>query len=193
MRTVERKLVKCLCENGYIPQYDEEIMVYGMQHIMRMSMTIFFCMLLGILTDNLFNTVIYMCFFITLRKQCGGYHATKRIVCFFLFIFFLLITIIGNTLFLKQHKLMVVIAASWICFKLSQSVPCGTIQNPIPNKIKKNMQIKLKNYCQRGQILLLLGVGIDITWTYFASCGIIICGVLYGAGKWKIDEKVYNK
>ena len=80
-----------------------------------------------------------------------------------------------------------------VYLKLSYEVPCGTIQNPIPNGVKVIMAKELKHYCQTG-IFLLGGVSIlNIDMGYFAACGVIVCGVLFGIGKQRENEKRYNK
>lgn len=55
------------------------------------------------------------------------------------------------------------------------------------------MAKELKHYCQIG-IFLLGGVSIlNIDMGYFAACGVIVCGVLFGIGKQRENEKRYNK
>lgn len=89
---------------------------------------------------------------------------------------FLFITILGDGIFLDVHKIIIIVSAFVVYLKLSYEVPCGTIQNPIPNGVKVIMAKELKHYCQIG-IFLLGGVSIlNIDMGYFAACGVIVCG-----------------
>lgn len=178
---------------GYVLQYDEQIISYGIKYVLQAMKTLVIAAVIGITTQKIMNTGIYVYFFIKLRKKCGGYHAPTQEMCCTLFGIFLFITILGNAIFLDVHKMIIIVSAFVVYLKLSYEIPCGTIQNPIPNDVKAIMAKESKRYCQMG-ILLLGGVSIlNINTGYFAACGVIVCGVLFCIGKQRENEKKYNK
>ena len=178
---------------GYALQYDEQIISYGIKYVLQVIKTLVIAIAIGSVTQKIMNTGLYVYFFIKLRKKCGGYHAPTQEICCTLFGIFLFITILGDGIFLDVHKIIIIVSAFVVYLKLSYEVPCGTIQNPIPNGVKVIMAKELKHYCQIG-IFLLGGVSIlNIDMGYFAACGVIVCGVLFGIGKQRENEKRYNK
>ena len=93
-------------------------------------------------------------------------HKKYAVLCLGIFLF---ITILGGGIFLDVHKIIIIVSAFVVYLKLSYEVPCGTIQNPIPNGVKMIMAKELERYCQIG-IFLLGGVSIlNIDMGYFCS------------------------
>lgn len=60
---------------GYALQYDEQIISYGIKYVLQVIKTLVIAIVIGIVTQKIMNTGIYVYFFIKLRKKCGGYHA----------------------------------------------------------------------------------------------------------------------
>lgn len=65
---------------------------------------------------------------------------------------------------------------------------------------ESHSQWRKSDYGKRAEALLsnrnilLGGVSIlNIDMGYFAACGVIVCGVLFGIGKQRENEKRYNK
>ena len=136
-----------------------------------------------------------MCiFFIKLRKKCGGYHAPTQEICCTLFGIFLFITILGDGIFLDVHKIIIIVSAFVVYLKLSYEVPCGTIQNPIPNGVKVIMAKELKHYCQIG--IFFIGRGLNIEYRYGLFCSMwsysVWCAIWYKVNKGKMKKR-YNK
>lgn len=71
---------------GWISEDGKITYVVGMDVIFSTVAHWMVILLFGIGRDRLVEAVIYLLFFMTVRRYCGGYHASTRVGCFVIFI-----------------------------------------------------------------------------------------------------------
>lgn len=78
---ISNKLSLALCKSNAISQEEIEVYAYGIQlvilSILDWSVTFFIMFLI----KEVILSVIYFCVFMSLRHQCGGYHAKTHLRC----------------------------------------------------------------------------------------------------------------
>lgn len=67
--------------NEIISKEEKEIYVYGLHLIFSSVIGIAIILALGVLLNNLVNTVLFLSAFISVRMYSGGYHANSYIKC----------------------------------------------------------------------------------------------------------------
>ena len=90
---MKKKIINCISK--YVDA-DEDMLViykYGIDIIINKLVHIFFICIIGYLYNVLFETVLFLVFYSTLREYSGGFHASTKIRCFIctLFVTFMMI------------------------------------------------------------------------------------------------------
>ena len=70
---------------NWIKGEDKLIYIVGLDVIFSTLEQLFIVILIGLWRGRLIETVIYLLFFSTVRKYCGGYHAATRAGCMAVF------------------------------------------------------------------------------------------------------------
>lgn len=82
VKYIAEKLGGELVNSHTIEEEQKELYVFGIQ----LAIHIFFCLtlflLLGLLLQQVYQTILFMIFFIPLRKYAGGFHANTRGACY---------------------------------------------------------------------------------------------------------------
>lgn len=68
-------------EHLIMPQEKDDY-IYAYEVICEKVISLGTILILGMLLDNLVNTVLYMLFFLTLRKRTGGFHMPTFFKCY---------------------------------------------------------------------------------------------------------------
>lgn len=76
---------------GWIDEDGKIAYVVGVDVIISSLAQILLILMLGIIRGRLSEAIVYLAFFLTIRRYCGGYHASTRIGCFVIFTFLYLI------------------------------------------------------------------------------------------------------
>ncbi|MFA9377725.1 MAG: AgrD family cyclic lactone autoinducer peptide [Lachnotalea sp.] len=63
-------------------QEEKEVVAYGLEVLISNIVNLLGMLIIGIVSDNLLGTVIYLTFFCIIRVQAGGYHANSYLSCF---------------------------------------------------------------------------------------------------------------
>ncbi|MDR0914802.1 MAG: accessory gene regulator B family protein [Oscillospiraceae bacterium] len=77
--------------NKVIEQEDEQYYRYGLEVLISTSLSIISVIIISIITNRFFETLLYLAGFIPLRTVAGGYHAKTHLRCYLVLIFSYLI------------------------------------------------------------------------------------------------------
>lgn len=76
---------------GWINKEEKIAYVVGLDVIFSTAAHWIIIIILGIARDRPVEAVVYLLYFATVRRYCGGYHASTRMGCFMIFIFLYLL------------------------------------------------------------------------------------------------------
>lgn len=180
---------------------DKEIYVYGLQILLNTFFSISIVMLIGLIFNELWGTVVFLFCYCFLRVFAGGLHANTNNMCMTIFI--------GGYIFMSiiLNCIEVAFNARVICVLILINVsilllaPVDVPNNPIPISKKKVMKkkaffissiitivifVQIYNRCNEGQ------------WAFAGVCwffGILIAGKIKNMIYFRryYDEKGYKK
>lgn len=89
------KITKCFAENNIIPYEDREIYTYGLHQGIVMIINILTFILIGISFRMIWESLMFMIFYIPLRTYAGGYHAKTPTSCYILSIFMIILVLLA--------------------------------------------------------------------------------------------------
>lgn len=93
-----------ICE-GFITKEDKNIFVYGINHILFLACNFITYIILGLLQNRLFETILFVTVFASIRKYSGGCHASNRITCYFSSLILIQINILlSNKIYLSTFE-----------------------------------------------------------------------------------------
>lgn len=183
---------KLLCtfrKLGYVDNFNEEVITYGLQRITELLIDIFGALLCGAIMGNFFVGFIFEFAYIPLRVYAGGYHASNKKKCKYIswgsmvgcmtIIFYVPLSVF------VQHFLIVL---SILCVvKLS---PVESANKPL-SKREKQMFRKRSVLIMFGEVLIyclfiLFKFGIGAK-TFCIANVLIAVGLCLGAGRGESD------
>ena len=155
--------------------YYEYVLVTLAEHIIGVGTML----IIGMLFKQLIPTVIFLAFFLSLRKRTGGYHADKFWQCYLLTII-TYIAIIQMAPVLSQKK---VIMYAILLFAVPVIEVIGTVNHPNIDMNKDELQENKKSarllvLMETAVIVLLITLGINQLYVSYMSIAIILCSFL---------------
>lgn len=155
--------------------YYEYVLVTLAEHIIGVGTML----IIGMLFKQLIPTVIFLAFFLSLRKRTGGYHADKFWQCYLLTII-TYIAIIQMAPVLSQKK---VIMYAILLFAVLVIEVIGTVNHPNIDMNKDELQENKKSarllvLMETAVIVLLITLGINQLYVSYMSIAIILCSFL---------------
>ena len=155
--------------------YYEYVLVTLAEHIIGVGTMLIF----GMLFKQFIPTVIFLVFFLSLRKRTGGYHADKFWQCYLLTII-TYIAIIQMAPVLSQKK---VIMYAILLFAVLVIEVIGTVNHPNIDMNKDELQENKKSarllvLMETAIIVLLITLGISQLYVSYMSIAIILCSFL---------------
>lgn len=177
-------------------QDEKEIVSYGLEVILSQLVSILAIFLIGILSHNLIETVVFILCFCSIRVVAGGYHANTHLFCFLNTVLSYLLLIVINTHITMEHNKILMLIAG-ICYSIIW------VLAPIFNDKRKFSIEELHIGRKKTKIFLLLEVFITIVLYHvnfnlykFAIYAIILEGVYLIVGKikyWDLNKKTVLK
>ena len=82
MKKLTYKFILTLINRNIIEEEDKEIYSYGFNQILFIMLNFITILIIGILFNMLFETIIFMSTYIPIRIYAGGYHARKQTKCY---------------------------------------------------------------------------------------------------------------
>ena len=118
-----------------------EIYCYGLEIILNSLISILSVLIIGIIIDRPFCTILYLISYSVPRLWAGGYHAKThfRCICFFIIFYLLSLLLIKNGYIPRNGIIYLLLIDNLLIYRLA---PVGGAENPIPRKKEYEMKRK---------------------------------------------------
>lgn len=145
-----------------------DIYVYGFELVLSFLFSVAVMLFVGIVTNRIINTILFLLVFITLRSFTGGYHANTYGVCFMVTISVFLVTLL-----LAEY-----INISWwyYLFLLSVGLPIIYIFAPIEHH-NKPLETNDKARCKMISTILFLSF--NLVGMIFIKLNVTLSSVIF--------------
>ena len=160
IQLVSNKITDKLIENGIIDNQEKEIYIYGLQQGMTMILNIATTLLIGILFQMVWQSIVFMLAYIPLRSYAGGYHAKTQLRCHMLSVILITVALLGIKMiqWTNFSSLLATFLSGVVIFALA---PVADKNKPLDQKekvvYKKKAIIILSILISAIVLLLLLG------------------------------------
>lgn len=95
MDKVVERIVSLLHRNTVVNDDDIDVVKYGIEIVLLKILFFLTILLIGVITNNVVNILMFMLFYRPLRIYAGGYHAKTRIGCYFVSVLMLFLMLIA--------------------------------------------------------------------------------------------------
>ena len=173
-----------LQKNGYIEERDIPIYRYGLSALCNSLFQTLIITILGLVTESIINTIVFMMIFVSSRRYVGGYHASTRWGCLAMDVLIWWCTtrsyVICEAVDKKIYFFVFIVAFSLIVtFKYA---PIENMKKPLSVSQKRRNMIKgricMSAFSGGAAVLFLAGYGVayTIVTTLFFVAILILAG-----------------
>ncbi|WP_317368913.1 accessory gene regulator B family protein [uncultured Tyzzerella sp.] len=184
MEVLTKRLINNLINNNIIKKEDEEIYSYGFNQIVFVALNLITTLVIGVVFNKTFESILFMFTYIPIRVYAGGYHARTKLGCYIFSVLMLISVCYILKLNLLQNSLLIIIlsiVSSGIILYLA----------PIEDKNKLLDEIEIKVYKKRTIrnltiVLIVLCITLIFNKINLSSCIFIslLCnGIMLMLGK----------
>lgn len=162
------KISSKMLQRGIILDEMFDIYVYGFELVLSFLFGVAVMLFIGIVSNRIFHTLIFLVVFVTLRSFTGGYHANSYGVCFMV-----TISIFVVTLLLAEY-----IHISWwyYWFLLSIGFPIIYIVAPVEHY---NKPLEINDKARSKIISIVLFLSFNIAGMVFTKVNVTLSAVLF--------------
>lgn len=153
---VAEKIGRKLVKGQIVVEEDQELYVFGIQQGIHMVLGVMMVLILGIVLQQFWQSIIFMIFFVPLRQSAGGYHADTRVLCYILsFFIFLVVLLFIKYGFVNNTISVVAIILTGACVMIL--APVQTENNPL-SSVEVSLHKKRSRVIWLCEIILLIGI-----------------------------------
>ena len=136
LKNLSVKLVNDAVQKGYVKIEDVDDYIYGISSFINTFINILAALILGIITHMLFEIILFLIVFQTLRKFVGGSHSKTHIRCYVstFFTYIVVLWMIKN-INVSSHIVLLCMAAA--CITMLILAPVEAIKKPLDTKEKQ--------------------------------------------------------
>lgn len=153
MKQLTDKFILALINRNIIKEEDKEIYSYGFNQILFIMLNFITILIIGILFNMLFETIIFIITYIPIRIYAGGYHARTQTKCYILSVFMLISALYIIKLQLISNILTIILLSVISSIIILYLAPIEDINKPLD---KEEIEIYKKRTIKNLIILLIL-------------------------------------
>lgn len=175
---------------------EKEVVIYGLEAIVSTLVDILVILNIGIISDNLLGTIVYLLCFCSIRVLAGGYHANSYLSCLLCSIISYSFIVAVNSFVIQEYNLILVVMA---VISYMATLMIAPVLNGKREFLEKEVAIIKKKVRIILAIELLVTIGlylINFEIYKFAIYAIITEGVFGIMGKikyWNLNKKALLK
>jgi len=173
---------------------EKEVVIYGLEIMLSTLVNILVVLLIGIVSNNLLETILYLLCFCSIRVFAGGFHANTQLSCLLGFCFtYLFIVGINPYITVKYSTILIIIAT------ISYVVTLWLA--PILNGKRTFTMEEIKSGKKKASLVLVIELLVTIVLYHinfelykFAVYAMITEGVFGIMGKikyWNLNKKTF--
>ncbi|MHC6181031.1 accessory gene regulator B family protein [Clostridium sp. JNZ X4-2] len=172
-------LVKLMSDEQIIDVKKEEDYIYAFTCMIEKFLTLGTIIIISICLDLFIHTLIFLIFFLSLRKRTGGYHANVFLQCYFGTVGTYVLIIFADAFLLRNFRILDVF--------LLASIPIiwiiGTVNHPNMNMNSYELQeskkaARLILILEIGIIYFAIFTGVNLIIVSYMLISIILCAIL---------------
>ncbi len=91
------KITSFLIKNKQINKEDYEVYKYGFEILIACTVNILILLIMGVLFNKLFYSIVFLLCYCPIRQFAGGYHANNYTKCLLIFLFIFTLTMYTST------------------------------------------------------------------------------------------------
>ncbi len=155
--------------DGIITEEDKELYTFGMQQGMIILLNIISTIIIGIIFNMVWQSVVFLLAYMPLRSYAGGYHARTQFRCYLISLFITVVALIGMTglQWTSLTALFSVIISAGIIFALT----------PVEDANKPLDASEQELYKRKTRKILLLEILIALAF-WFINKEISVCIIM---------------
>lgn len=160
-------ITQSLIDNQIIESEERELYRYGIQQGLTIVLNLVTTLLIGLLCDMIWQSIVFTVAYIPLRSFAGGYHAKTTIGCY-------IFSIVLITAVLLTMKLLP-ISSFVCCIMLLCSGVCIFVLAPVENHNKPLDDMELAVYGRRARWITVLEIMIALLCDRLGLQDILMC------------------
>ena len=177
-------LVEQMISQYNIDEKNREIYVYSLVCFLENCITIGSVIVISVFLKNVSQTLLFLIFFLSLRRHTGGFHLNSFAQCYLGTIILYIVVLFIYSIIIDYPKVMFVLLILSICL----IGIIGTVNHPniYMNAFELSISKKMARIivlCQGTVIFLLYYFGISMFYIGFMSLGVILCATLVCVAK----------
>ena len=184
MESLTTKFVNKLINSNIIKKEDSEIYSYGFKEMLFITLNIITTLFIGLIFNKIFEIILFMITYSSIRVYAGGYHARTKLRCYIFSVLMLIsVCYILKLNLLNSYLLIVILTIISSCIILYLA--------PVEDKNKPLDKIEIKVYTKRtirNLIILLIALCITLIFNKInlsaCICISLLCnGIMLILGK----------
>lgn len=187
MKKLTDKFILTLINRNIIEEEDKEIYSYGFNQILFIMLNFITILIIGILFNMLFETIIFIITYIPIRIYTGGYHARTQTKCYIFSVFMLILALYIIKLKLMSNILIIILLSITFSIIILSLAPVED-----KNKILDEKEIKIyKKRAIKNLVIILLFLVISLILNKIIISSYMCTSLLFNSIM-LILGKIYN-
>ncbi len=185
MNNLSNKLVSIFIKNNIIDEKDKEIYIYGLNQGIIMIFNIITVIIIGIILNMLFLSLLFIITYIPIRVYAGGFHCRTQTKCYI----FSVIMQICVLLLCKVHFLNETI--SILTISITGSI-IGFLLSPVEDINKRLDDLEVKVYKKKARTNIIIIQFLTLLTLKYSEYSLIMALAICCSGLMLILGKIYN-
>ncbi|MCM1500467.1 MAG: accessory gene regulator B family protein [Clostridium sp.] len=168
-----------MCEENLIEKRMEEYYIYVLESLTENVITLGSILLLSLVFNIVFPTVLFLVFFMSLRKRTGGFHLNSFIQCYLGTISIYVSVIFVNSCLMRFPQILLGMTFLSICvIELIGTVNHPNMHMSIEELVEAKKAARIIAALEGSIISFFAYVGVKMVYIGYMSMAIIVCAAL---------------
>ena len=185
MNNISDKLVSIFIKNNIIDEKDKEIYIYGLNQGIIMIFNIITVIIIGIILNMLFLSLLFIITYIPIRVYAGGFHCRTQTKCYiFSVIMQICVLLLCKVHFLNEPIFILTIS-------ITGSI-IGFLLSPVEDINKKLDDLEVKVYKKKARTNIIIIQFLTLLTLKYSEYSLIMALAIGCSGLMLILGKIYN-
>lgn len=185
MNNLSNKLVSIFIKNNIIDEKDKEIYIYGLNQGIIMIFNIITVIIIGIILNMLFLSLLFIITYIPIRVYAGGFHCRTQTKCYiFSVIMQICVLLLCKVHFLNEPIFILTIS-------ITGSI-IGFLLSPVEDINKRLDDLEVKVYKKKARTNIIIIQFLTLLTLKYSEYSLIMALAIGCSGLMLILGKIYN-